>query len=114
METMAPRRVRGSRLACDSPDRHEPQTPLVVLGVEVQPIGRLTLGDDHGHRALEFLARNRGGGDLVDSVLLDVLRPARTRALDPRPGVAGTLQQIQKLVVVEIDYLGSSHGAALP
>src|SRR5262249_27750316 len=102
-----PARCRGARRR--SLDRHEPQAALVVLGVEVQPVGWQTLGKDHRHRGLELLAHDGRRRYLVDGVLLYISGPARIGTLDARPGVGGALHHVQKLVVVEVDYLGSSH-----
>src|SRR5579863_556126 len=93
--------------------RHQPQTGLFILGVEVQAVRVLPLVDNDGRGGLEFLFGDGGGGNLVDRVCLDVFGPARVLLLDPRPRIGRPAQKADELVVVEIDNLGARHTGTL-
>src|SRR5688500_460781 len=88
---------------------HQPQTRLFVFGIEIEPIGVLSFGNDHWLRRLEFLPGDGGRRDFVDRMFLDIPGPARIALVDTRTTVGCTPQEVQELVVVELDYFGSSH-----
>src|SRR5262245_16305596 len=93
---------------------HQPQTGLFVGRVEIQAVTVLAFRDDHRNDFFEFLARNRGGGDFVDRLVLDVAGPARVCLVDTRARVRGASQYLQEFVVVVFDYLGASHIVCRP
>jgi hypothetical protein len=66
---------------------HQPQTRLFVFGIEIEPIGVLSFGNDHRLRRLELLSGDGGGRDFIDRMFLDIAGPARVALVDARTSV---------------------------
>src|SRR5262249_24607625 len=102
-----PRNGRAAQLHED-----QLQAGLFVLRVEVEPVRVLALGQDHGHRALEFLVSDGRGGHLVDAVGLHVVRPARVGLVDARTRIRRPAQHLAELVVIELHDFAAGHDAS--
>src|SRR5882757_495679 len=97
-------------MPCRQPlEGDEPQAAFLVLRIEIETVRCLAFRDDDRHRTLELLACDRGCGNLVDAVRLDVGRPARIGRIDAQTRIRCPPQKIDELVVVELDHLGARH-----
>src|ERR1700761_7167681 len=100
----------GQPLPATALERDQPQAGLFVLGIEVQAVRILALGQDHRYRTFELLQRYGRSGDLVDPMSLHVVCPPSIALVDARPAVRRSAQQLDELVVIELRYFPAGHG----